>query len=64
MMPDGVESLSENVETLCGAALAGYKGPKEAHSIAFEDFPRSTTGKILRHDMEARLVANGDKGAK
>jgi len=24
--------------------------------IAFEDFPRSTTGKIQRHEMEARLT--------
>ena len=55
------ESLSEkDVEALCRAALAGYKRPKEVHFIAFEDFPRSTTGKILRHEMEAKMVANGD----
>ena len=33
-------------------ALAGYKRPKAIHFIAFDDFPRSTTGKILRHEME------------
>lgn len=50
------ESLSENeVEALCRRALAGYKRPKAVHFIRFEDFPRSTTGKILRHEMEARL---------
>ena len=55
------ESLSEkDVEALCRASLAGYKRPKEVHFIAFEDFPRSTTGKILRHEMEAKMVANGD----
>ena len=37
---------------LCRRALAGYKRPKAVHFIAFEDFPRSTTGKILRHEME------------
>jgi fatty-acyl-CoA synthase len=50
------ESLSENeVEALCRRELAGYKRPKAVHFIRFEDFPRSTTGKILRHEMEARL---------
>jgi acyl-CoA synthetase (AMP-forming)/AMP-acid ligase II len=40
------------VDTLCRDALAGYKRPKAVHFIRFEDFPRSTTGKILRHEME------------
>jgi acyl-CoA synthetase (AMP-forming)/AMP-acid ligase II len=40
------------VDALCRGALAGYKRPKAVHFIRFEDFPRSTTGKILRHEME------------
>lgn len=49
-------SLTEaEVEALCRRHLAGYKRPKEVRFIAFEDFPRSTTGKILRHEMEAQL---------
>lgn len=43
------------IEALCRAHLAGYKRPKAVHFIPFADFPRSTTGKILRHEMEARL---------
>ena len=43
------------VEVLCRAALAGYKRPREVRFVAFEDFPRSTTGKILRHEMERRV---------
>lgn len=59
------ESLSEkDVEALCRASLAGYKRPKEVHFIAFEDFPRSTTGKILRHEMEAKMVANGEQKSR
>jgi acyl-CoA synthetase (AMP-forming)/AMP-acid ligase II len=46
-----------DVEALCRQNLAGYKRPKEIHFIAFEDFPRSTTGKILRHEVERTLVA-------
>jgi acyl-CoA synthetase (AMP-forming)/AMP-acid ligase II len=46
---------SEEVEQLCRKALAGYKRPKEVRFIAFDEFPRSTTGKILRHEMEKLL---------
>ena len=50
------EALTEaDVEALCRTALAGYKRPKQVHFIPFEEFPRSTTGKIQRHELEARL---------
>ena len=49
--------FEEEVEALCRKELAGYKHPKAVHFIRFEDFPRRTTGKILRHEMEARLKA-------
>ncbi len=50
------ESLTEvDVATLCRASLAGYKVPKEVRFIAFDDLPRSTTGKIQRHEMEKWL---------
>ena len=41
----------------CRAALARYKLPREIHFIAFEDFPRSTSGKIQRHVLEKDLRA-------
>lgn len=41
---------SEPVETelkqTCRAELAGYKIPREFRVVRFEDFPRSTSGKI------------------
>jgi len=50
------EALSEaDVEAMCRKSLAGYKRPKEIRFVRFEDFPRSTTGKILRHEMEKKL---------
>lgn len=50
------EDIDEvGIETLCRASLAGYKRPKAVHFIAYDDLPRSTTGKILRHELEARL---------
>lgn len=47
-------SEAEVIET-CRGKLAGFKLPKEVHFIAFEDFPRSSSGKILRHELEKRL---------
>jgi acyl-CoA synthetase (AMP-forming)/AMP-acid ligase II len=50
------EALSAaDVEAVCRKSLAGYKRPKEVHFVRFEDFPRSTTGKILRHEMEKKI---------
>ncbi len=44
------------IDAMCKAALAGYKRPREIRFIAFEAFPRSTTGKIQRHEMEQWLL--------
>jgi acyl-CoA synthetase (AMP-forming)/AMP-acid ligase II len=40
---------------LCRAQLAGYKRPKEIHFVPFEQFPRSTTGKVQRGEVEQWL---------
>ena len=37
---------------LCRAQLAGYKRPKEIHFVPFDRFPRSTTGKVQRGEVE------------
>lgn len=39
----------------CRAELAGYKQPKDIVFVALADLPRSTTGKIQRHEVEAWL---------
>ncbi len=44
----------------CRTELAGYKRPKHIHFVAFEQLPRSTTGKIQRHEVEAWLRALDD----
>jgi fatty-acyl-CoA synthase len=38
----------------CEANLARYKRPREVRFIALEEFPRSTSGKIQRHELEKR----------
>jgi fatty-acyl-CoA synthase len=39
----------------CRAELAGYKQPKEIRFIGADEFPRSASGKIQRHELEKRL---------
>jgi fatty-acyl-CoA synthase len=47
------ETLDEAaVEAMCRQSLAGYKRPKAVRFIDYEAFPRSTTGKVLRHEIE------------
>jgi len=46
---------AEELIARCRAELAGYKRPKEIHFVAVEDLPRSTTGKIQRHEVEKWL---------
>jgi fatty-acyl-CoA synthase len=41
----------------CRSELAGYKQPKEIHFLAFDEFPRSASGKIQRHELEKRTKA-------
>jgi len=46
---------AEDLIMACKGKLASYKLPKEVYFIELNDFPRSTSGKIQRHELEARL---------
>ncbi len=43
------------LQALCRQQIAGYKVPKEVHFVDDAALPRSTTGKIMRHELEQRL---------
>jgi acyl-CoA synthetase (AMP-forming)/AMP-acid ligase II len=45
----------------CREQLAGYKQPKDIRFVAFADLPRSTTGKIQRHEVEAWLQREDER---
>ena len=45
----------EDIENLCKKDLSSYKRPKAVYFIEEEDLPRSTTGKIQRHELENQL---------
>jgi acyl-CoA synthetase (AMP-forming)/AMP-acid ligase II len=52
---DGTVTEAELVE-MCRRDLAGYKRPRQFRFIEFGEFPRSTSGKVQRHELEARLA--------
>jgi acyl-CoA synthetase (AMP-forming)/AMP-acid ligase II len=43
------------VIALCRQAIASYKLPKEVVFVEADELPRSTTGKVKRHELEGRL---------
>jgi acyl-CoA synthetase (AMP-forming)/AMP-acid ligase II len=46
---------ADDLYAKCRRELAGYKQPKDIRFVTFADLPRSTTGKIQRHEVEAWL---------
>ncbi len=40
---------------LCSRELAGYKRPRKFYFIGLAEFPRSTSGKVQRQELERRL---------
>jgi acyl-CoA synthetase (AMP-forming)/AMP-acid ligase II len=56
------ESLTEaELLARCRRELAGYKQPKEIFFIPVEDFPRSASGKVQRHELEKRLPSERER---
>ena len=53
---------ADELMRLCRDQLAGYKRPREIRFIAFEDFPRSTSGKIQRHVLETWIEREASRG--
>ena len=46
---------AEDVIGICRGKIANYKLPKAVKFLADINFPRSTTGKVKRHELEALL---------
>jgi len=56
------EAATLDAETLagwCRERLAHYKVPREVRLISAAEFPRSSTGKIQRHELERRWLEAG-----
>jgi fatty-acyl-CoA synthase len=46
---------ADDVIAQCRGKIASYKLPKEVIFLSADELPRSTTGKIKRHELEGRL---------
>lgn len=46
----------EDLLVQCADRIAKYKWPKEFHFVSEAELPRSTTGKIIRHELEKRMI--------
>jgi fatty-acyl-CoA synthase len=46
---------AEQVLDLCRGRIASYKIPKSVVFVRADELPRSTIGKIRRHDLEKKL---------
>ena len=44
------------VVAMCRGRIAGYKVPKDVRFVADADLPRSTSGKVKRHELEQLLI--------
>ena len=55
------ELTADEVTAMCRGQIAGYKVPKDVIFVADEELPRSTSGKIKRHELESRLVAADER---
>ena len=53
----GAAADAQALTQWCRAQLAGYKVPKDIRFIDAAAFPRSSTGKIQRHEIERQWVA-------
>ena len=54
---DDTEDLEAELRSACRDQLAGYKCPRAFVFIEFDDLPRSSSGKIVRQDVEDWLRA-------
>lgn len=54
---DDASLTDADLVEMCRRELAAYKRPREFRFIRFADFPRSTSGKVQRHELEQKLKA-------
>lgn len=55
---EGTAMTAAELAELCRRELASYKRPRDFRFISFGEFPRSTSGKVQRHELERLLKAS------
>lgn len=56
VVPNEGSLTADRLRERCARSIARYKIPKEFHFVTEDQLPRSTTGKIKRHDLEKRIA--------
>jgi fatty-acyl-CoA synthase len=52
VLEPGAACTPQEIRSWCRERLAGFKCPRYVQFLDYDDVPRSTTGKILRHELE------------
>ena len=58
VLAEGQSSTGAAIVARCRGRLAGYKRPRYVEFLPTEAMPRSTTGKLLRHELAALPVTD------
>ena len=61
VLEPGACCTPEEVRSWCRERLAGFKCPRYVEFLDYGNVPRSTTGKILRHELERLEVTDGQR---
>jgi fatty-acyl-CoA synthase len=61
VLAPGAQASAGELSDWCRDRLAGYKRPRYVQFLAEQDLPRSATGKILRHELQALGVDEGQR---
>jgi acyl-CoA synthetase (AMP-forming)/AMP-acid ligase II len=61
VLEPGSSASAPEIRDWCHQRLAGFKRPRFVQFLEYEQVPRSTTGKILRHELEALEVTADQK---
>jgi fatty-acyl-CoA synthase len=56
VVPRDQQLTAAEVVAMCRGRIAGYKVPKDVRFVADADLPRSTSGKVKRHELEQLLI--------
>jgi acyl-CoA synthetase (AMP-forming)/AMP-acid ligase II len=57
----GASCTADELVAWCRQRLAGYKVPRYVRFVAPDELPRSTTGKIQRHELAAQGVTDEER---
>jgi fatty-acyl-CoA synthase len=61
VLEPGLAVSAPEIRDWCRQRLAAFKRPRYVQFLEYEQVPRSTTGKILRHELEALEVTDEER---